>query len=93
MSIRTTSEADTKLSLAHPIEWRVEFVDSIPPAVRLSALTPPASVPSTSTALKVASATALLEMDARVAMALYKALGSLGCSMGWLPQLEDSRQS
>lgn len=67
--------------------WKVEFVDAVPPSVRLTASIQsdrnqprgPSQVP-TATSLE-------LTMDARVALDLYRRIGEVAKKMGWpLPQ-------
>jgi hypothetical protein len=67
-------------------EWRVEFSDTLPPSVVLTAsmLTPPSPPASPSPAPW--ATTLAVQMDSLVAMKLYEQLGELGRSMGWLPQ-------
>jgi hypothetical protein len=79
------------LLLADPaVGWRVEFSDTIPPSVVLTASiqagpkTPIFSGPSGETSVAI-------PMDARVAIGLYEQLGDLIRSMGWQQHISGER--
>lgn len=69
------------------VAWKVQFVDAIPPAVKLilSIQSPPTQMTGMSQG-ETATSLALL-MDARAALDLHRRIGLLATRMGWrLPE-------
>ena len=77
----------------YAVDWKADPIDSNPPQVKLTASLRP-DLPGLNVPIPGITATTLaIQMDARVAIALYERLGDLGRSMGWLPQKEGERQA
>jgi hypothetical protein len=81
-------------TLSHPVAaWNATFVPlAHPPAVKLTASIEGGPNPPPFPGQGTAATTLAIQMDARVAIALYETLGNLGRSMGWLPQEGAGRQ-
>ena len=74
------------------VHWEPQFADTNPPSVVLTASiqagpNPPLFPTKGRTATSLA-----VQMDARVAIALYERLGALIRTMGWRPREEDDNQ-
>jgi hypothetical protein len=74
-------------ALAAPVvHWNAEFVDAIPPAVKLIASIESGRRQTTAPNQGQTATSLAIQMDARVASDLYLRLADLGRRMGWLPQ-------
>jgi hypothetical protein len=71
--------------VSDPVEsWHADFSDTNPPSVVLTASVLAGPQPPISPNQGGMATTLAVQMDAQVAMQLYKRLGELGRSMGWL---------
>jgi hypothetical protein len=69
------------------IRWEVQFSDTNPPSVVLTASVQAGPNPPIFPG-QVGATSVAVQMNALVAIELYQKLGELGRSMGWLPQKE-----
>ena len=74
------------------VHWTADFVDAIPPAVKLTASIESDPRQMTSPTQGQTATSLAIQMDARVASDLYLRLADLGRRMGWLPQIEGGSQ-
>jgi hypothetical protein len=79
------------LLIADPaVAWKIEFSDTIPPSVILTASIQAGPNPPIYPA-PYGETTVAVQMDARVAIGLYERLGDLIRSMGWQQHVSGER--
>jgi hypothetical protein len=87
MSLPVTLSAGDHLLTENAVDWKVTFMDSIPPGVMLTASIAGGPNPPPFPGQGTAATTLAIQMDARVAIALYPLHGLAAASRSRTPSL------